>query len=114
LATAKAAAPIALQLGFSGPFNSGITIFSPNGATNVQTRWVIANTNPPETYTINKAIVNGVANLNAAQLRNSGQLPNKNFTGSVFMTFTGGTGIAVVNNDNSGGGVSTQMLAVNY
>jgi hypothetical protein len=114
LGTGKAAAPVALQLGSGGAFNTGINIFSSAGQ--VQTKWVVANTNPPETYTITKSIVNGGANFNAAQLRSVGQLPNKNFVGSVFLTFTGGsgTGIAVVNNDNSAGGLSAQMLGVNY
>jgi hypothetical protein len=117
LATTKIAAPVALQLGSGGAFNSGITIFSTTGATNATTKWVIANTNPPETYTISKPIVNGVANFNAAQLRSVGQLPNKNFTGSVFVTLSGGAtpkGIMVVNNDNVSGGLSAQMLGVNY
>lgn len=114
LATANAAAPVALQLGSGGAFNSGINVLSANGATSVQSRWVVANTNPPEVYTINKSIVNGGANFNAAQLRSAGQLPNKNFVGSVFLTFSGGTGIVVVNNDNATGGLSTQMLGVNY
>ncbi|NJN96670.1 MAG: hypothetical protein HC875_22430, partial [Anaerolineales bacterium] len=115
LATSNVAAPVALQLGTTGgAFNSGINIFSPNGATGVTTQWVIANTDPPETYTISQSFSNGVVNLNAATLRKNGQLPNKNFVGSVFMTFTGGSGIVVVNNDFASGGLSTQMLGVNY
>ncbi|NJN99613.1 MAG: hypothetical protein HC875_38685, partial [Anaerolineales bacterium] len=114
LATANAAAPVALQLGSGGAFNSGITAYSASGATTANTTWVIANTDPPETYSISKPIVNGVVNFNAAQLRSVGQLPDKSFIGSVFVTFSGGTGIMVVNNDNVSGGLSTQMLGVNY